>query len=558
MAAAEGVVGLRGPSLAQRLLGLGSVFGKSLRDARWTAIGLGVIFGLIPFASASQVALEFDTPAERAQLAAQMGLLPAVFRGMLGEPIAIDRLGGFLSWRVVNFMPVMLGIWSLVALSGTLAGELAKGSLELIAAGPTSRLRLAAQKAVAHLAALGVAVLLLSLLVWVAGQLFAVLPGDEIDVGVAIAHGAWIYVATLCAGAVAFAVGPFVGRGGALGVGGAVLLGSFVVNGYADVVPAFESVRGLSFFDLTSGHRPLAGAWDWASVSLLATIDAGLIAFGVVAFSRRDLLVPGTGRVRVPRLAFGVGSVFGRSFAERLPAALAWGVGLLLYGILLASSADELIAALQQIPQFLDIIETVFPGADVLSTGGLLQMAFFSEAILFVAVATATFIAGWASDEGDRRLELVLAAPVSRRRWMLASGFGVFAAVLVVVLFQAAGIAIGASTAGDDIARPTIGSLVMGVYAAALAGIGFAVAGLVRPSLAAPVTIGLGLGFFLLDLIGGILRLPEAILDLSLNRHLGRPMLGEFDGPGLALCAALAFGGLALGAWGLARRDVGR
>jgi ABC-2 type transport system permease protein len=96
------------------------------------------------------------------------------------------------------------------------------------------------------------------------------------------------------------------------------------------------------------------------------------------------------------------------------------------------------------------------------------------------------------------------------------------------------------------------------LYGMALAGIGLAVGGLVRPSLAAPVTIVLGIGFFLLDLIGSILNLPDPILDLALNRHLGRPILGTYDVPGLVLCAALAIGGVLISAVGMRRRDIGR
>ena len=43
--------------------------------------------------------------------------------------------------------------------------------------------------------------------------------------------------------------------------------------------------------------------------------------------------------------------------------------------------------------------------ADLASAAGFLQLAFFSEAILFLSIATATLVSGWASDEGERRLE---------------------------------------------------------------------------------------------------------------------------------------------------------
>jgi hypothetical protein len=43
---------------------------------------------------------------------------------------------------------------------------------------------------------------------------------------------------------------------------------------------------------------------------------------------------------------------------------------------------------------------------------------------------------------------------------------------------------------------------------------------------------------------------------LALTAHLGQPMLGEWDPVGIVACAVLAIGGILLGAWGIARRDV--
>ncbi len=113
-----------------RVMGLTSIYAKTVRDSRRAALAVGGIGGLFMFITAAPYGAEFTTPESRAQLVAQMTALPAVMRGLLGEPINIDTLGGFVSWRVGNFLPVLLGLWPVIALSGTLVGEAAKGSLD--------------------------------------------------------------------------------------------------------------------------------------------------------------------------------------------------------------------------------------------------------------------------------------------------------------------------------------------------------------------------------------------------------------------------------------------
>ena len=57
--------------------------------------------------------------------------------------------------------------------------------------------------------------------------------------------------------------------------------------------------------------------------------------------------------------------------------------------------------------------QTIFPDFDLNATGGWLQL--FVE-LMFIAVgfAGATFVAKWASDETDGRLEALLATPLRR------------------------------------------------------------------------------------------------------------------------------------------------
>ena len=43
-------------------------------------------------------------------------------------------------------------------------------------------------------------------------------------------------------------------------------IGSFIINGFAASVSAFDQIKGISYFAITASHRPLAGSYDWASI----------------------------------------------------------------------------------------------------------------------------------------------------------------------------------------------------------------------------------------------------------------------------------------------------
>jgi putative exporter of polyketide antibiotics len=132
----------------------------------------------------------------------------------------------------------------------------------------------------------------------------------------------------------------------------------------------------------------------------------------------------------------------------------------------------------------------------------------------------------------------------------------VLVAIGVIVVLTAIGIAIGTLSAGGEVATPAAGTLAIGLYAAAMAGIGIAVGGLIGPAFAAPTVAGVTIVTWLIDLVGGDLGLPDAIHQLALSSHMGQPMVGAWDAVGVVACLLLAAGGVALGTWGFARRDL--
>jgi ABC-2 type transport system permease protein len=205
----------------------------------------------------------------------------------------------------------------------------------------------------------------------------------------------------------------------------------------------------------------------------------------------------------------------------------------------------------------LAVLKTVFPEFELNSAAAFLQL-FVELFIIAAGFAAATLVSKWASDETTGRLEEVLTTPLTRARWVFSGAIAAFLGVAVVTVLFALGISSGAASGGATAGDALLGSASIGLYGAALVGIGFAVGGLWRTSLAAEVVALFVVATYLIDLLAPPLNLPEWFHGLALTAHLGRPMVGVWDPAGIGACLLLAVGGVALGAWGMARRDVAR
>jgi ABC-2 type transport system permease protein len=533
------------------------VFAKGIRDSRWSIAIVIAFLGLVMLVGAAAVASAFGTVEARQQMIGLATTLPGIFQSMLGPPVALDTLGGLIAWRYGIVLGVLLPVWSILALSGTLAVEAERGSIELLATAGITRRRIALEKLAAHLVGVLIAMAALAAFVWLSGVAFATLPGDAIPPEAAAGYAALTAVQVLVPGSIAFAAAPFLGRGGAAGLAAFVMVGSYLVNGFHDSIAAFETLRPLTWYSWTADHIPLAGRYDWLPVAGMGVLILVALTAGLLAFERRD--IGRTIRVPVPRLPgflVGLRSPLDRTFGERLRASTVWGVALGLYVLLVAGTASSLAAVFHQVPTLEQIMRLLYPDIDYTSVGGVLQLVFLQFGLIVFGFTAATAVAGWASEESSGRLEVLLAAPMTRLAWFLRSGLGTFLAILLSAAIVSVATALGAAIQGSDPGQPARGAFVLALYGLAWAGVGFAVGGLVRSSLAAPTVIVLTIGSFLIELFATALKLPDWFGDLALATHYGRPLVGTWDPVGVVASLVLAFGGLAVGAWGLIRRDV--
>ena len=544
--------------LRARLLGFGSLFGKTLRDSRRAILIVGGFCALMALISAAFVGTTWPTVADRAEGVALTTTLPAIFTGLYGgSAVNADGIGGFTNWRYGLIFFLMPGIWSIIALSGTLVGEVRRGSMDLVAASAMSRGRIAVEKVGAHVAAMAIAMLVVALAIWGSSVALGTLPADEIPLADALSYALLMGLSGLAAGGVAFALAPFVGRGGAGGIAALWLVGSWIINGYRESVPIFETLAPSSFFNWSVGHRPIAGLDDPIGLLWPALIALGGITIGVVAFARRDL--GQVGALRLPSLpgwVLGTTGPLRRTLGERVGAITAWGLGIGVYALIIATTSQDLSQMIEENPSLAEIFRVAFPNVDLADPGFALQLLFVQFGTLAIGFATAALVGGWASDESEGRLELLLTTPVARPRWAILTGLGTYVAILGVAVIVALATAIGVTLTGQDALTATVGTLVLGLHGMAAAGVGLAVGGLFRPSWAAPAVVVLVVAWLLIDILAPLLELPDWVGDLVLASHYGEPMIGAWDPVGVVAALMVAVVGLGLCAIGLGRRDL--
>lgn len=204
----------------------------------------------------------------------------------------MSTFSGWMSSTVLNFLPIIVGIYALTAGTGTLAGEEEKGTLENIAALPLARWQIVTAKFLAILLALlGVliftAVGILAITAWVATQV-------DIEVSYQGIFGAILAAFPLLAflAAVSLWLGAFLPtRAAAGGVATVILIASYLSNNLFGQIEALRDYRFLSPFyyfnaSETAIHEGVA-AGDVLTLLALALLFFGL---ALLSFERRNLL----------------------------------------------------------------------------------------------------------------------------------------------------------------------------------------------------------------------------------------------------------------------------
>jgi ABC-2 type transport system permease protein len=445
---------------------------------------------------------------EELELMAEMVGVPA-FEALMGRYVEPHTVEGLVLSRW-GWFAILAAIWGMLAAAKLFRGAEEAGHLEPLRAGAISARGLLAS---------GLAALFTTHVV------FAVAIGLGHTAGGMDPATSWATGGAMALLTAAFATGTALtsqlvaSRRRAVGIVGIALGAALGVR----VLAAASATPDWVWWTTPFGWIGFLHAVDQARGQVflgLGLLLAALLA-AVFATARRDLhggVISNETEVdrRRPRP---VGGHVG--LAVRLGAAptRTWGVIVGILALVFGLLARDFAEALADLPTSVALIEQNL-GWIIDTTEGIIALT-FSFAVLPLAVLAAAQVAGIRDEEATWRIEHLLVRPLGRVRWLVTRVLVAAASVVVVALAAGSVAWLGTVIVGTPITL--VAGLLAGVNVIPVAllalGVGIALVGLV-PRLAVPLTYGLVIGAYLLDFVGGLLELPEWMLDLSPYRHL--------------------------------------
>ena len=216
-----------------------------------------------------------------------LSAVPPPLLALAGNDIGGLSPGGFIAIGYGHpFMLLLLSAWAVRVSSAALAGEIGRGTMDLLAARPIERWHHVVAGALAILGGLT----LLTAAAWTGTSIG--LSVRELGVSASqvlrVAAGAGVLFAAW--GMVGLVVGATLSEGGAaIAWTSGLLVGSFVLEYIARLWRPMSGLRPFSLFAYYAPQHLVRSGFDAHDLSLLAAVAAMAFTSAIVIFTRRDL-----------------------------------------------------------------------------------------------------------------------------------------------------------------------------------------------------------------------------------------------------------------------------
>ena len=214
-------------------------------------------------------------------------MVPSGMSAVIGDISNVQTPEGWLGIELFAlFFPVSLAILGVVYGARLIGREEDTGTLEIILAGPVSRLKLVVQKLFALIKLLAVPAVIL----WVSvalGSIWFDFSPNLWHVAQAVIAG-WLL--GLVYGTVAFMTQAISGKSGlATGVGIGVFFVTYMITIVSQLVDSWKDTQWLSPFRYYDASNVLSHGFDAENVITLITLGALFSLIALLAFPRRDI-----------------------------------------------------------------------------------------------------------------------------------------------------------------------------------------------------------------------------------------------------------------------------
>lgn len=532
----------------------------SVRSHRTGLIALaliGALSGLVNGIGFVEVA--GHTHLERQAFAQQMEILGRQLTYLLPAPVQLDTVGGYLTWRAFGSVALLSAIWGVLAGSGAARGDEERGLTEAWLSAGISRVCWVLTRSGGFVLAA-----LLSVVVTCVGtELGTVIVGEPIAVDAMALEGMLILGVTLVGfGAGAVVAQLVITRRSAATIGSALLLGLYVLNSSSRAGADVGALRWVSPFYLFDRSAPLldGGTFDVGATGVLCAIWAALVLLATVAFVRRDV-----GGALVRRRAEPTHATFRPSSDPvlRVPVlatidqqrwwVVGWSVGLAALGFFLTSLVRTMLDTMSSIPS----LRAYFERLGIAAYADALGVIWFSTALLLLSALAIVQANGWAADDAEGRLEMILAAGASRTRIVLERIAAILAVAAIVIFVASGSVLVAAAAAGLDVPtdRFVVATALTLAVVFAIAGLGHVLVGW-QPRVAVVVLGAATVASYFIQQLAPLFGWPDWIRHLSFFDLYGTPMTKDEWG-GIVTLLAVGVAGSAVALISMRRRDVG-
>lgn len=496
---------------------------RDLSEQRWTAIAFALVaFALTLLQSIAYFRLAGHTFAERAAFGYSLSVDAFADAALFRPPMHPETVAGYVELRAFQPLAILFAAWATVSASSHRVGS-----------------RAAAFVISAVVAAVAASV----------GVLIGVSSGGESVGFFRVVEAGLLLVALAIA---CYAISLVVARvsPAPIVVAGTVMLILFFLNSLSRVFAELEALRWLSpfrYYDLSS-PLPAGGQFDLGGLAVL-------LAISVVGITIAAVISPRIGRVLSrPRVSRLLGVPVIRTLYPMRIALAAWCIAFAVLGFVLVVAARTSMQDLLNFP-------TGLPGLRqyiFVFYADVLDQMWFTLMVLMLAALVFTFVARWADDDGEGRLEAVLSAPYSRSAAIVErlAALGLSAAVLSALSGGVVALTSLGWHLSFDTWRLVEACVVLVLFAAVLGAVGSLLTSW------APRAATILLGFVLLaayldDQIGSALNLPAWAQNISPFRLAGAPLVSGVDGRSVALFLLLTLAAFGSSILAFRRHDVG-